>query len=244
MKKISFPLHKVSVLGSHDDLAALPLDRKVLVNCLNAHSYNVAQVDPDFAEALRKSVLLADGGGVSLGLRFLSRPCPERIAGWDLFMAGMERLNQQGGTVFFLGATEETLEKIRERVEKEYHNIKVQTYSPPHKSEFDPQDNKAILDAVNSAQPDILWVGLGAPKQEKWAALHFDELSVKGWICGVGAVFDFYAGTVKRAPRWWQTHYGEWLHRFLQEPRRLWRRYLVGNLKFGWNLAKEKLCKA
>ena len=78
-----------------------------------------------------------------------------------------------------------------------------------------------------------------APKQEKWAYAHFPQLDVRGHAGTIGAVFDFYAGTVKRAPRWWQEHSLEWLYRFLKEPRRMWRRYLVGNVLFLWNVLRE-----
>jgi N-acetylglucosaminyldiphosphoundecaprenol N-acetyl-beta-D-mannosaminyltransferase len=110
------------------------------------------------------------------------------------------------------------------------------TFSPPYKPEFSDEDNKRIIDAINDANPDLLWIGMTAPKQEKWVYVHRDSLNVNCHIGTIGAVFDFYAGTVKRAPLWWQRHGLEWLYRLLKEPKRMWRRYLVGNVLFLWNI--------
>ena len=141
----------------------------------------------------------------------------------------------------FLGSSDKVLELICRRAEKDYPNIKIITYSPPYKPEFTAEENQAMIRAVNEAQPDLLWIGMTAPKQEKWAYSHLPELDVKGYIGTIGAVFDFYAGTVKRAPLWWQKHSLEWLYRLLMEPRRMWRRYVIGNTLFVWNVTKEKV---
>lgn len=93
--------------------------------------------------------------------------------------------------------------------------------------------------AVNKANPDLLWIGMTAPKQEKWAYTHWNELKIHCHCGTIGAVFDFYAGTVKRAPAWWQRHSLEWCYRLLKEPRRMWKRYIIGNLLFMWNICKE-----
>ena len=97
-----------------------------------------------------------------------------------------------------------------------------------------------MIDAVNRVSPDLLWVGMTAPKQEKWTYTHYDELDVKGHIGTIGAVFDFFAGTVERAPEVWQRHGMEWAYRLLKEPRRMWRRYLLGNMLFFRYLLREK----
>ena len=97
-----------------------------------------------------------------------------------------------------------------------------------------------MIAAVNRVKPDLLWVGMTAPKQEKWAYTHYDELDVRGHIGTIGAVFDFFAGTVERAPEAWQKHGMEWAYRLLKEPRRMWRRYLLGNLIFFRYMMKEK----
>ena len=234
-----FRLKDTGLLASKAGLATLP-EGKLLINTVNAHSYNTAQRDPLFAEALlRGGALIPDGAGVVMAMRWLYGRRIERVAGADLFDYEMARLNERGGTCFFLGSSERTLALIRERAARDYPRIRVATYSPPYKPVFTPEDDRAMVEAVNAARPDLLWVGMTAPKQEKWAYAHFAELDVRGHAGTIGAVFDFYAGTVQRAPRWWQEHSLEWLYRLLREPRRMWRRYLAGNVLFLWNVARE-----
>ena len=98
----------------------------------------------------------------------------------------------------------------------------------------------SIISAINAAKPDLLWIGMTAPKQEKWAYRYWQELDVRCHVGTIGAVFDFYAGTAKRAPIWWQKHSLEWLYRLIKEPRRMWRRYIIGNVKFIRYILKEK----
>ena len=126
-------------------------------------------------------------------------------------------------------------------VKGDFPNIEVETYSPPYKSEFNEEENNAIITAINKANPDLLWIGMTAPKQEKWIYTHWNKLQIHCHCGTIGAVFDFYAGTVKRAPMWWQRNSLEWCYRLLKEPRRMWKRYIIGNLLFMWNMCKE--CK-
>ncbi len=145
--------------------------------------------------------------------------------------------------VLFLGSSEAVLAKIKARAAVEYPNVEVHTYSPPYKPEFSNEDNEAMFTAIHAVNPDVLFIGMTAPKQEKWAYEHMVKLDVKGHIGTIGAVFDFYAGTVERAPLWWQEHSLEWLYRLIKEPRRMWRRYLLGNIQFIWLVIKEKFKK-
>lgn len=233
-------LREIRLLGSRQALSALP-EGKLLINTINAHSYNTARKDPVFAEALcNGGVLIPDGAGIVKAVKYLKKESLERIAGADLFAYEMEKLNAKGGTCFFLGSSEKVLELIRRRAAADYPSIRVITLSPPFKAEFSDAENRAMIDAVNAAAPDLLWIGMTAPKQEKWAYTHLPELKVNCHIGTIGAVFDFYAGTVQRAPLAWQEHGFEWLYRLLKEPRRMWRRYLLGNTTFIWNILKEK----
>ena len=235
-------LKELSLLTSRRELSSLP-DGKLLINTINAHSYNTALKDSLFAEALTKGdVLIPDGASVVMACRWLkakSQPV-ERIAGWDLFVHEMDRLNRKGGTCFFMGSSEKVLELIRKRAAVDYPNIKVETYSPPYKPEFSDEENRQIIEAINKANPDLLWIGMTAPKQEKWTYTHWKELDIHCHVGTIGAVFDFFAGTVERAPKWWQEHSLEWLYRLIKEPRRMWRRYIIGNMLFLINIAKEK----
>ncbi|GAA6530415.1 beta-1,4-N-acetyl- mannosaminyltransferase [Segatella asaccharophila] len=237
-----FRLKTLAILGSKAELASLP-DGKLLINTINAHSYNMARKDELFAEALSKGdVLIPDGMSIvkSYGwIKAESQP-KERVAGWDLFAFEMERLNRKGGKCMFMGSSEKVLALVKKRASVDYPNITVVTYSPPYKPEFSDEDNRAIIDAINAADPDLLWIGMTAPKQEKWTYSHWSELNIHCHVGTIGAVFDFFAGTAKRAPLWWQHHGLEWLYRLVKEPRRMWRRYLVGNVLFLWYMAGEK----
>lgn len=272
-----FRLKDLDILGSKAELAALP-EGKLLINTINAHSYNTARKDELFAEALTNGdVLIPDGVSIVKACRWIkAKSLPkERIAGWDLFSFEMENLerkqcgmlnvecgannssldNSQSAladnpkfkiqnsefrspqrTVMFMGSSENVLDLIVKRAAEVYPHLKIVTYSPPYKPEFSEEDNKAIIDAINTADPDLLWIGMTAPKQEKWTFSHWDELNIHCHVGTIGAVFDFFAGTVERAPMWWQRHGLEWLYRLLKEPKRMWRRYIIGNALFLFNI--------
>ena len=192
-------LGELTILESKEGLKAIP-QGKVLINTINAHSFNR----------------------------------------WDLFLFEMERLNRMGGRCMFMGSSPKVLSLIVEKAKTAYPNIKVITYSPPYKPEFTEEENKAIIKAINDTNPDLLWIGMTAPKQEKWAYAHWDELHIHCHVGTVGAVFDFFAGTYQRAPIWWQKHSLEWLYRLIKEPKRMWRRYVIGNPLFLLNIHREK----
>ena len=291
-------------MGSKAELAALP-EGKLLINTINAHSYNTARKDGLFAEALTNGdVLIPDGVSIVKACRWIkAKSLPkERIAGWDLFSFEMENLerkqcgmlrtarrdacqsknvecgannssldnsrsasadNSCSGkrlyepsaklkiqnskfrerplTVMFMGSSQKVLDLIVKRAAEVYPHLKIVTYSPPYKPDFSEEDNKAIVEAINAADPDLLWIGMTAPKQEKWTYSHWNELNIHCHVGTIGAVFDFFAGTVERAPIWWQRHGLEWLYRLLKEPKRMWRRYIIGNTLFLWNMLKEKV---
>ena len=244
-----FRLKDLNILGSKAELASLP-EGKLLINTINAHSYNTARKDKLFAEALMNgNALIPDGVSIVKACRWIkakSQP-KERIAGWDLFSFEMDKLERESvkcemlkKTVMFMGSSQRVLDLIVKRTAEVYPHLKVVTYSPPYKPEFSDEDNKAIIEAINAADPDLLWIGMTAPKQEKWTYSHWEELDIHCHVGTIGAVFDFFAGTVERAPMWWQRHGLEWLYRLLKEPKRMWRRYIIGNALFLWNMQKEK----
>ena len=230
---------------SRADMDAWP-EGKFLIDTVNAHSFVVARKDGVFAKALmRADALLPDGISIVKACRWLgTKNAPvEKIAGADLFAYEMGKLEEKGGTCFFLGSSPSTLEKIVERAAKDYPHIDIKTFSPPYKAVFSPEENQAMVDAVNAADPDLLWVGMTAPKQEKWLDEHWAELAIRCHAGAIGAVFDFFAGTVERAPQKWIDLGLEWLYRLLKEPRRTWRRYLVNNPRFLWLVLQERLAK-
>ena len=235
-------LKDIKIIEEPDVLKSLP-KRKILINTINAHSYNTALKDPLFAEALQKGdILIPDGASIIMACKWLnakSQP-KERIAGWDLFCIEMQKLNKIGGKCFFMGSSEKVLNLIKEKAKTVYPNIQIETYSPPYKPVFTEEENTAIINAINKANPDLLWIGMTAPKQEKWTYSHWNELNIHCHVGTIGAVFDFFAGTIQRAPIWWQDHSLEWLYRLKKEPRRMWRRYIIGNTLFIFNIIKEK----
>jgi N-acetylglucosaminyldiphosphoundecaprenol N-acetyl-beta-D-mannosaminyltransferase len=188
----------------------------------------VAKSDADFLKALQSSdVLLADGIGVVLAYRLLGKSV-QKMAGTDLFYYEMNRLQAIKGTCFFLGSSNETLRKIKSRATIEFPDVKIHHYSPPFATKFTDEENLQMIEAINIIQPDVLFVGMTAPKQEKWAYSIKNQLLV-GHICCIGAVFDFYAGTIKRPPQWMINFGIEWLGRLISEPKRLWKRYLISS---------------
>lgn len=233
-------LKKAKLLKSLDE-TFLFNKKNIQINTINAHSYNVAQKDKHFAEVLLESdILLPDGESVVWAKKILCKENFSRITGFDLFQWEMERLNKLNGKCFFLGSTNQTLQKIINKANAEYPNVTIDTYSPPYKPIFSFEDNQKMIDQINAFQPDVLFVGMTAPKQEKWVYENKDKLKT-GHICSIGAVFDFYAGNIQRAPEWMQKKGLEWFYRLIKEPRRMWKRYIIGNTKFIYYILKEKL---
>ena len=211
---------------------------RVVVACANPHSLVVARADSLFRDALNSAThVMSDGFGCRIAALVTRRDFGPRITGFDYFEALMETLNQRGGKVFFLGSSTETLARIKLRCEKDYPRLTVHGYSPPFGPWTEKEDGR-IVQLLRDVDPDILWIGLTAPKQEKWAAAHKDSLRTPVIGC-IGAVFDYYAGTVKRAPRWVCRSGLEWLYRLAGEPRRLWRRTLVSFPLFMWLVLNE-----
>lgn len=240
-------IKNLKLLPDIASLGSLP-EGKLLINTINAHSYNVACRDAAFAEALTcGGVLIPDGMSIVLASRWTGNPHPprERVAGWDLFTFEMRRLARTSvgrrPKVMFLGSSPAILDLVKKKMAEAYPELEAVVYSPPFKPVFSDDDNRAMIGAVNSCNPDLLWIGMTAPKQEKWAYAHWDQLHVSCHVGTVGAVFDFFAGTVRRAPLSWQRAGLEWLYRLLGEPRRMWRRYIVGNMVFAGHVLREKI---
>lgn len=220
-----------------------PIARKIIVNTINPHSYCVAEKDKKFKDALLSSdILIPDGIGIVHAVRFLNGSKINRITGTDMHQHLLLMAEQNALKVFYLGSNNNTLEKISSRILIKFQSIKVGYYSPKFKKEFSEVDNLEMINAINKFSPDILFVGMTAPKQEKWVYSNRDKLDVK-IISSIGAVFDFYAGSVNRAPDFMINLGFEWFYRLIKEPKRLWKRYLLNNTKFVFYVFKEKLSK-
>ena len=156
----------------------------------------------------------------------------EKVSGPDLMPELFKMSEEMGYKHFFYGSTERTLELLKDNLQQKYPKLQiVGMYAPPFRQLTDKEDEE-VIQRINEEKPDFLWVGLGAPKQEVWMASHKNKISAV--MIGVGAGFDFHAGVVKRAPVWMQRSGLEWLYRLFQDPKRLWKRYVVTNSKFIW----------
>lgn len=197
----------------------------------NAHSVVMAHDMERYRKVQNSAaVAFADGQPVAGYQRKSGYQQAKRVAGPD-FMTEIFKVSvQRGYRHYFYGSQEDTLIKLRERIEKQYPGLQIAgMYAPPYEKKMR-GNYKEDIDRINAAEADFIWIGLGAPKQEYW--MFRQKGKVDGVMLGVGAGFDFHAGVVKRAPLWMQTCGMEWFYRFLQEPGRLGKRYLVTNFKF------------
>jgi N-acetylglucosaminyldiphosphoundecaprenol N-acetyl-beta-D-mannosaminyltransferase len=173
-------------------------------------------------------LVLCDGVPLIWASRFLgSNVLRGRVTGLDLLPEFTAFCHRKGYSLFFLGGSEKTLGTATAKLQNDYPGIRLAgTYSPPYKAIFSEKDNHEMLQRINAARPDILWVSLTAPKQDLWIAQVFEQLDVKIAI-GIGGALEVLAGDISRAPRWMQRNGLEWLYRFLKEPKRLFRRYFL-----------------
>lgn len=213
--------------------------------CINPHSYAVARHDQVFMNALQDADwLIPDGIGIVLAANILNLRISERITGSDIFEGVMNSLNHKGGKVFFIGSTVENLEKIDKKVKQDYKNVDVVgLFSPPFKQEYSTNEIDQMVSAINFSNPDVVWVGMTAPKQEKWIYEVKERVDVS-FLAAIGAVFDFYIGNVNRSHPFFVKAGLEWFPRLLQQPRRLWRRTFVSAPIFLWSVFKERLTAA
>lgn len=234
----------INLLGFNiynNDLSKVELERKIIINTINPHSYCISKKEVVFQESLKNSdVLLPDGIGIVWASQFLLGKKIKKIAGADVHLHFLNIANQDNFKIFYLGASDQTLSKIKKRITIEFPNCNVATFSPPFKSNFSEKENEIMLQEINSFKPDILFVGMTAPKQEKWVFHNQEKINAKV-ICSIGAVFDFYAGNVKRASPFWIKIGLEWLPRLVKEPRRLFYRNFISTPKFILEVISFKL---
>ena len=222
-------------------LSELPTENKCIINAFNPHSYIIAKKDKLFEAALLSSdVLLPDGIGIVLAAKFLNSKSIKKIAGADIHQYLLTQANTKRQSVFYLGATENTLQGIEKKVQQEYPSIRVGSYCQPFSSILSKEESYKIVNAIDKFKPDILFVGMTAPKQELWVHQHKDCINAQV-IASIGAAFDFYAGTVKRPGPFWIKLGLEWFIRLLGEPKRLWKRNFISTPLFLWDLLKVKL---
>lgn len=205
----------------------------------NVHTTVMSYEDAEYCSIQNGSIMaLPDGGPLSSVGRKRGHEKMARVTGPSLMDEIFKISAENGYRHYFYGSTEETLEKLYGKLQENYQGIQiVGMYSPP----FNPiteEEDEDIIKVINQTNPDFVWIGLGAPKQEKWMLIHQDK--IKGLMLGVGAGFDYYAENIKRAPEWMQKLNLEWFYRLMQDPKRLFSRYMKTNTKFLWLVARGK----
>lgn len=242
--------HKtVSVIGSPVDVMKWPTaltrlsrwaaghESRYVCIC-NAHSLVTARRDVGFGQVIAAADMATpDGAPLAWMIRRLTGQPQERINGPDLMWRYCEQAAGRGESIYLYGGMPETLELLQHNLREAFPQLVVAgAYSPPYRALTEAED-QAVVEAINSSGAGTVWVSLGCPKQERWMAEHKGRINAV--MIGVGAAFDYHAGTIKRAPLWMQKNGLEWLHRLWSEPRRLWKRYLVTNTLFVWYAARQ-----
>ncbi|RZI40203.1 glycosyltransferase [Herbaspirillum sp. HC18] len=197
----------------------------------NVHSVVTTTSDVEFKIAVNNADMATpDGAPIAWALRRFGHPRQERINGPDLMMKYLAEAERLGQSVFFYGSTDATLARLRVALNGKFPRLRIAgTHSPPFRS-LSREEDDAEVRMINESDANVVFVGLGCPKQEKWMSDHRGRINAV--MIGVGAAFDYHAGVIKRAPLWWQRNGLEWLYRLGCEPRRLFKRYLVTNSLF------------
>lgn len=196
---------------------------------INASKINLIRKDPELGAIINSCPIInADGASILLAARLLHIPLKERVTGIDLFLKLVELAHRKHYRIFLFGAEEEVVRKVKKTFETQYPGIQIAGYRNGY---FTQEDEPQIVEQMKAAKADIMFVGFSSPRKEYWVHRYLDQLQIP-FVMGVGGSFDVLAGKTKRAPRWMQACGLEWLFRFLQEPGRLWKRYLVGNVSF------------
>lgn len=205
----------------------------------NVHTTVTSYEDPEYCGIQNGGIMaLPDGGPLSSVGRKRGHSKMARVTGPSLMGEIFSISAEKGYRHYFYGSTEETLEKLYSKLEEKYPGLQIAgMYSPPFRP-ISEEEDEMIVRMINDTRPDFVWVGLGAPKQEKWMAMH--QGIIKGLMLGVGAGFDYYADNIKRAPEWMQRINMEWFYRLIQDPKRLFKRYMKTNTKFLWLVSRGK----
>lgn len=206
----------------------------------NPHSVLLCERDEEFGEATRSAgLVLPDGIGIILAAKILGYPHHGRVTGPTLMLKLCDWGREHGWTHYFYGGKDGVPEQLKTKLCEKFPGLQVVgTHSPPFR-ELTPEEDDEIVRQINDANPTILWVGLGAPKQEKWIHRHRDRLNATAMI-GVGAAFDFHSGNVPWCPRWMRAVGLEWLHRLVLQPRRMWCRNLDSFI-FLWKVLGQRM---
>jgi N-acetylglucosaminyldiphosphoundecaprenol N-acetyl-beta-D-mannosaminyltransferase len=209
-----------------------------IVCICNVHSVVTARQDPELRRAIHSADMATpDGAPVAWLLRWLGAASQPRINGPDLMFNYCQEAAGRGESIYLYGGSDATNRLLAEHLPRRFPGLVIGgAHSPPFRP-LTPAEDEAVCTAINCSGARTVWVGLGCPKQEKWMAAHRGR--IQAVMIGVGAAFDYHAGTIPRAPLWMQHNGLEWLHRLASEPRRLWKRYLVSNTLFLWHALRQ-----
>lgn len=210
--------------------------RHLMIGVVNAAKIVNMRRMPILGEAvLQSNLVLPDGMAIVWASRILRRPLPERVAGIDLFERLLQLADQRRYSVYLLGATQEVMDRLVARITAQYPNLRI---AGSRNGYFKEEDHEQIATQIRDSKPDMLFLGMTSPKKEVFLA-RWDAFMHVAICHGVGGSFDVLSGQTKRAPAVWQRLGLEWLYRVVQEPRRMWKRYLVTNTIFVWLLLRE-----
>lgn len=237
---LGVPIHRISWADALARISHWSANRESRVVCVcNVHSVVTASQDAAFGRVVSEADMATpDGAPVAWMLRRLGHHGQQRINGPDLMWRYCEQAQGRAEPIFLYGSTEETLAALKLKLLAAFPALTIEVLSPPFRA-LAPHEDAAIVDKINASGAGVVFIGLGCPKQELWMAAHRGR--VKAVMIGVGAAFDYHAGTIKRAPKWMQDCGLEWFHRLASEPRRLLKRYLVTNMHFVLGASRQLL---
>ncbi len=238
---IGSPINVIGWHGILERLSEWSARRESRYICIcNGHSVVTAILEPDFGRVIHEADMATpDGAPVAWAMRRKGYEGQQRINGPDLMWRYCKEAALRDEAMYFYGGTEKTLNALKEKLNFIFPALKISgMYSPPFRPLTEAEDAE-VIERINASGAGVVWVSLGCPKQEFWMAEHRGRINAV--MVGVGAAFDYHAGTTKRAPLWMQECGLEWFYRLCREPRRLWKRYLVTNSLFIWYWLKERI---
>jgi len=241
MKRIKFfnininPLNIIEFVNIIDDNVSTA--NKIIQNGLNSFSIVELNKNKELVDAFNNSDLVSiDGMSLVWALRFLGHSIPERVACPDLAEEILTLANKKKLRIYFLGSSQQDLQTAVKNIASIYPNLVIAGY---HSGYFRTSEEQIIVEEINKTNPHILFLGMPTPKKELFMKNHRDDL-IFNYSLGVGGLFDIFSGKIRRAPKWMQKNGIEWIYRLLQEPKRMWKRYLFGNTLFLYLVLKEK----
>ncbi|MCI5123156.1 MAG: glycosyltransferase [Candidatus Electrothrix sp. AR5] len=244
VRLLNIRIHSLTVpqLNNYIAHAVTRGQKKIILNT-NVHCFNLAYKFPWLQDFLNSAdITFCDGAGVVLGAKIFSCKIPGRITYADWMWELAEFSSKNSFSLFFLGAKPSVAEKAAQKLTDHFPNLKITTHHGYFDMSQEAKENLEVIEYINTIKPNILILGLGMPLQERWLKENWTKLEVNIGLTG-GAVFDYVSGELRRGPRWMTDNGMEWLARLFIEPRRLWKRYLIGNLFFFYRIFRERLKK-